>query len=334
MLKKSIILITLAIYLSGSNIHAQDPHFSQFYANPLYLNPAFAGTVVCPRISLNYRNQWANIPPYWNTYSVSYDVHRDYLSGGIGFQVMADQAAGIISTYSGSAMYSYNLSTGPNFNIKVGFEARYFIKQLDWDKLYFGDQISDRWGFVYNTKEVTPGKLSKSGPDFSVGMLGYNKSYFFGIALHHLTEPNEGFLENSTDSHLPRKLTIHAGAIFDVNIEYYRGKRLKRRVEDPTFSPNFIFQWQRNLKQFNYGFYYNQYPLILGLWYRHSFSNIDAIIALVGLQMNVLKVGYSYDLTVSKLGAGTGGSHEISVGWKLPCKPEKKRIKVIHCPTF
>ncbi len=334
MLKRTIIILFVAINLFFNKINAQDPHFTQFYANPLYLNPAFAGTVVCPRICLNYRNQWAFIPPYWNTYSVSYDVHKDYLSGGIGFQVMADKAAGIISTYSASAMYSYNLSTGPNFNVKAGFEARYFNKRIDWDKLNFGDQISDRWGFVYNTKEVTPGKLSKSGPDFSVGILGYNKSFFIGAAVHHLTEPNEGFLTNSTNSHLPRKFTLHAGAVFDVNIEYYRGKRMRRRVEDPTISPNFIFQWQRNLKQFNYGFYYNKYPLILGIWYRHSFANIDAVIALLGLQVNMLKIGYSYDLTVSKLGAGTGGSHEISVGWKLPCKPEKKRIKVIHCPTF
>jgi len=331
MYKKLLFIILITINLYCDRLSAQDPHFSQFYANPLYLNPAFAGTLICPRICLNYRNQWANIPPYWNTYSMSYDVHRDYLSGGVGFLAMADRAAGIISTYSASVMYAYNLSTGPNFNIKAGFEARYFNTSLDWSKLSFGDQIEAQDGFVYATKEVTPDKLSKSGPDFSAGLLGYSNSYYFGIAVHHLTEPNEGFI---TDSHLPRLLTIHAGAVFDVNVEYYRGKRMKRRLEDPTISPNFIFQWQKNLMQFNYGLYYNKYPLIVGLWYRHSLNNIDAVVALVGLQVNVLKIGYSYDLTVSKLGPGTGGSHEVSVGWKLPCKPEKKRIKVIHCPTF
>ncbi|TNE76120.1 MAG: type IX secretion system membrane protein PorP/SprF, partial [Bacteroidetes bacterium] len=36
----------------SSNIFAQDPQFTQFYANPIYLNPAFAGSHGCPRFNV------------------------------------------------------------------------------------------------------------------------------------------------------------------------------------------------------------------------------------------------------------------------------------------
>ena len=53
------ILIALsALVFTTETASAQDPAFSQFYANPLYLNPAFAGTNICPRVNLNYRDQW------------------------------------------------------------------------------------------------------------------------------------------------------------------------------------------------------------------------------------------------------------------------------------
>jgi hypothetical protein len=48
-----IIIIFSIIFLKIGKVTAQDVHFSQFYANPVYLNPAFAGANVCPRIVTN-----------------------------------------------------------------------------------------------------------------------------------------------------------------------------------------------------------------------------------------------------------------------------------------
>ena len=36
-------LLAFTLVLLGNNTYGQDPAFSQFYSNPLYLNPAFAG---------------------------------------------------------------------------------------------------------------------------------------------------------------------------------------------------------------------------------------------------------------------------------------------------
>ena len=63
-MKKGLFSLFAAITLS-TQVLAQDPEFTQFYANPLYLNPAFAGTARCPRLVMNYRNgsDWYDVHP-------------------------------------------------------------------------------------------------------------------------------------------------------------------------------------------------------------------------------------------------------------------------------
>ncbi|MFN5148175.1 MAG: type IX secretion system membrane protein PorP/SprF, partial [Flavobacteriia bacterium] len=64
--------------------NAQDPTFTQFYANPLYLNPALAGSYGCSRFALNYRNEWPALSGNYVTYSASYDQYFKNISGGFG----------------------------------------------------------------------------------------------------------------------------------------------------------------------------------------------------------------------------------------------------------
>ena len=321
--------MVIALIATIESAKAQDPHFSQFYANPLYLNPAFAGTAVCPRIVLNYRNQWAAIDGSYNSYTASYDFYKESLSGGLGLRMMLDREGyeGMLQTSTVSGIYSYSMNAGPNFTLKMGLEASFFQKKLDWSNLNFGDQIHSFKGYVYNTQE-SQGAESKIGADFSTGILGYSNDLFVGVAVHQLTKPDQGFLEPNL---LPRKLTMHVGTVIDVTTS---GSGVKRKITDPTISPNLVYQLQQNLEQLNYGLYMNKYPMILGFWYRNSFVNSDAATILIGMKYELFKIGYSYDITVSKLGVETGGAHEISFSWKLPCRPPKKQIKVINCPSF
>lgn len=177
-------ILTIAFLLTAilQEVKAQDPQFTQFYANPLYLNPAFAGVARCPRFILNYRNQWPAIPGNYITYSASYDQHVDALSGGIGVLVTNDVAGqGTLNTLNFSGIYSYHLEVNRNFSIKAGFQATYAQRTLDWSKLTFSDQIDSRYGFIYSTKEVF-GPNSVNYVDFSAGMIGYSERFFFGFA--------------------------------------------------------------------------------------------------------------------------------------------------------
>lgn len=129
MIKKIFYVLAIMFVTNSSDLMAQDPNFTQFYANPLYLNPAFAGTARCPRICLNYRNEWPAISGTFVTYSASYDQHIDGISGGLGLLVTNDVAGlGTLNTTNVSAIYSYQLSITREFSMKLGFQATYAQK--------------------------------------------------------------------------------------------------------------------------------------------------------------------------------------------------------------
>lgn len=313
---KRLLFILLGISVISSDFKAQDAQFTQFYANPLYLNPAFAGTARCARVCMNYRNQWPNLSGTYVTYSASYDQHFDFMSGGLGLLVLSDdQARGTLRTTQASVIYSYHAAINREFSLKFGIQATYFQKTLDKGRLNFGDMIDARRGFVWNTSEIVPSS-SKKNADFTAGILGYSKNYFFGFSAAHITQPDEGLLGVSK---LPAKFTGHAGLIIPLE-----------KGNESYLSPNILFQAQQKFQQLNLGLYYVKGAFVAGLWYR----NMDAVIALVGLQNNNFKFGYSYDVTVSKLSGNTAGSHEISLQIQFECKQKKKKYRTISCPSF
>lgn len=313
-------LLVICVCSASLNSFSQDPEFTQFYANPLYLNPAFAGTNNCPRVGLNYRNQWPGISGTYVTQSLSYDQHINSLYGGLGLLVTNDQAAKTLSTLNVSGIYSYQIKVSRKFSVRVGFQATYFQKKLDWSKLTFGDMIDPRRGFVYQTNDIPRGG-NKSGIDFSAGILGFSKSFYFGFAAHHLTEPDESLVQGN--SPLPMKLTGHAGALIPLSESKYSSN-------DAQISPNILFRQQGTFQQLNLGVYITKGPIWAGVWYR----NADAFIVLLGLQTDIVKIGYSYDVTTSKLTLASAGSHEISFVMNFTCKPPRKKYRTISCPSF
>lgn len=322
--KISSLILLLAIMLGQLvEVRAQDPEFTQFYANPLYLNPAMAGSKRCPRIGLNYRNQWPNLTGSFVTSSASYDQYIDGINGGLGFYAMTDNAANTLKTTRAAFMYSYKIPVSRKFSVNLAAEAAFFQKSVDWNKLTFGDMIDPRRGFVYQTNDVQSGN-SVSNVDFSAGFLGYSDIFYFGFAAHHLTQPNESLLGNQSDvnARLPMKYTGHAGAMIPLDGSYNKSK---------TFlSPNILFRQQGTFTQLNIGMYIKSGALTYGVWYR----NKDAFIATLGIETDNFRIGYSYDVTLSKLGIASGGSHEVSLGIVFPCKPKRKQYRTISCPSF
>lgn len=314
-------LSLMVIGLMGSSAQAQDLEFTQFYANPIYLNPALAGSNGCPRVAMNYRNQWPSLSGSYVSYAVGYDNYFKNINGGFGVLAVHDVQAQTISSSQLGIMYSYHLKLNRKWTMNFGAKANYWVKTLDWDKLTFGDMIDPRRGFIYATGDVPRGG-TKGFFDASAGTVIFNKVFNIGFVAHHLNRPNESMIIG--DSKLPMRFTAHTSA-------YIKLGSKSQYTNQTAIMPSIIYTYQNGFQQLNIGTYIKYGGFTAGAWFR----NRDAFILTLGINTDKFKIGYSYDVTVSKLNNGvSGGSHEISLGFNLNCKDKPKSFRTISCPSF
>ncbi len=332
------LLIFLFITVSVS-LHAQDPQFSQYYAAPLYLNPAFTGTTQDHRFIANYRNQWPNAARGFVTYAFSYDYNLYNYNSGIGFLATVDQAgtAGMKSSQF-NFLYSYKWNISSKWVVSAGLNFGYAFRSIDLNKLIFGDQLQfDSDGNVPSDDPAIFNLGTTSYFDFNSGVLAYNKNFWFGFAASHLNTPNRSLLDQ--ESIIPIKTSFHGG----VRIPLYAGPFKKENIA--VLSPSFVYKRQGQFDQLDLGVHFLYDPVMIGLWYRgipiqqNVKDNIsqDAVVVVLGFQFEKMEVAYSYDLTVSELGPISGGTHEVALKYKLGIQMQsktKKKEKFIPCPTF
>ena len=319
----AFILASCALF----TVSAQDPHFSQYYANPLYLNPAFAGVKKCPKIHLNYRNQYPSLGVY-QTFSASYDQYISGIRGGLGVLLMRDEAGnGALNLTEASLIYSYHLNVTRKFTLLAGFQATFRQRTLDWNGLTFPDQIDEFYGFVKPTQELPPGNNTNSHLDLTVGFLGFTEHWYLGITANHLTQPNEAFLSNNQ---LPFKFTAHGGASIPL------GRRRLHNSTQNLLIPNLVYQVQGGASQITAGLSFKRGPISGGLALRHGSRNPDAVIIIFGVAppKSPWSIGYSYDYTISDMTNVIGGAHEVTLAYQFKCRVRKKQIREIKCPSF
>ena len=322
-INKVILLLVICLFKSSISLHAQDPIFTQFYSNPVYLNPAFAGSNKCPRIVSNFRNQWPGFSGDFITTSLTYDQYVDQIKGGLGIILMSDQIAKTLKSNEASFVYSYHQHLSRKFTLNFGIQGTYISKSVNRSNLTFGDMIHPRRGFVLSTQDVVnyaPVDIF----DFSAGILGYTDKFYVGFATHHLTEPSFSYISTTNTSFLNRRYTAHAGTEISLNSKSLFSE------EEKSLSPSILFIKQGDFQQLNFGLYYRKGNYVVGAWYREG----DSFIVTLGMNTKLLRIGYSYDLTTSQLGVYSGGSHEISIALKLYCAPKKKSLRAMSCPSF
>lgn len=333
-------ILFFVVIFTAMNAVGQDIQFSQYYASPLYLNPAFSGTAEGHRLSLIHRNQWPQIGNGFVSYAFSYDYNHMDLRSGFGLLVTTDRAgsAGLRST-SASFNYAYKVQMADNWMFTPGLYFGYNRRSIDFTKLIFGDQLELHGSGQPITRdlEVLNNLTDVQYFDAGAGALLYNEKLWMGISAYHLNQPNQSLI--GEDSRWPVKYSFHGG----IQVPLYHG--LKKRKNISRIAPSFNYRNQGTFDQLDLGLYFLYDPIMLGLWYRgiplkqkvsDRVTN-DAVVLILGLRLKDLEVGYSYDFTTSQLSTNSGGSHEISIKYEFETFSRdkvKKKDKFIPCPTF
>ena len=305
--------------------NAQDPQFSQFYSNPLYLAPSFAGAAEASRICANIRDQWISLPSTFMTYSFSYDHYFSNFNSGVGFLGYKDAAGtGQLGTLSIGVQYSYNFKLFPNVYARPGLHFSYREHGLAWDKLKFIDEVMYSGG-----GSTQPEPLSKTRDvDLALSALVYSKRVWGGVTVDHILTPNVSLYADTHE--VPVKVAVFGG------VELVRKGRLLKPIEE-TMTLAYLFKKQGPYTQLDIGVYWHKNPLVLGLWYRgippFNSQRGDAFIVLVGYKTKSFNIGYSYDVTISNLIGQAIGSHEVSMSYKFAF-PRRAKKGEVPCPEF
>lgn len=325
--------LALALAIAGGAV-AQDPQLSQFYAAPMYLNPALTGNTQQDRIGLNYRLQWPGVRPGYKTYAVAYDHRSVQLNSGFGGMVMHDRAGTLgLSFTQASLNYSYEARINRRRAVRGGIRAGYTMRTFDWGNAVFADQIIRE-----NASTTVEQAMMRNTSyfDFSVGFLYYSEQFWGGFSVNHLNEPQQSLYMDG-DARLPMRTSVHVGYRFAVD-----GKDF--RFSETTMTLAAHYKAQQLWDQLDLGGYVDHQQLTFGLWYRGlpavkayrpGYPNDDAVILMVGYETPYqLRLVYSYDVTVSKLTAKSGGAHEISLSYEWPKNSKKRRYRTVPCPKF
>jgi type IX secretion system PorP/SprF family membrane protein len=304
---KKLIFSALMLAAAFTNLKAQqDPAYSMYMFNGLFINPAYAGSKEVLNVMGIVRDQWVGIQgaPTTASIAVSSPLRQDQYALGM---VITDDKIGLSNTVSVTPSFSYRLR----------------IKQ---SRLCFGVQASFSYYNQDNTNAelvatqadpVYAGNQNLFVPNFGFGIYAYGRRYFIGVSAPHLlpsslANKTELVIGNSPEAKMYNAYVFSAGYVF--------GK-------DPAivkFRPTIMLKWQQGLPE--------NIPQIdispallfidrvwLGVTYRTGgdYSYIgQAIIPFMQVKVTPqLEIGYSYDAELSALRHFTSGTHELMIGY-------------------
>lgn len=336
------ILLIICI-LVQQNSFAQDIHFSQILSTPNYINPALTGFFKgSGRGILNHRNQWSSITVPYVTTAASIDMnvqtHTNKQSFiGYGLQLYQDKAG---DSEFGTTQILFNASFIKSLNtlntqfISAGISAGIGYRQINYNNLYFDQQFD---GYEFNANNLTNESFAKSTmyyPDFGFGIhwsnyYTLNINFNTGLSVSHINKPSVTFLQEN-DTKLYRKFIL------------YHSTQLIVVPNKLTMTPTIVWSQQNRhheviiglsskYKMYKTNFIPKPYTLIVGVYTRAN----DALIGLIGFEVERLTFQFSYDVNYSKLYKASlyQGGPELSLIYIVNSFGSQKKSKII-CPIF
>lgn len=315
-MKKLFTKLTVALAaITSISFAQQDPQFTQFMHNKLIYNPGYAGTSEAICANVLYRKQWVNFPGAPSTGLLSFDMPIGQLPIAIGLNVMQDQI-GFDKTFFGRLALSYNKRIGAGV-LGIGVDGGVLQKQFNGTWITpDGNSFQDNSipNYQANGQAAANPNLNKLSYDLGFGVFYSiaNKMYV-GLSSTHLTAQDLK-ASDSVKFALARHYYLVGGYTFNLGDGGIHGINPNIKVKSDAAST----QLDINLTYI----YNNQF------WVGVSYRMQDAIAPMVGARLlkdKSLKIGYSYDVTTSKIKGYSAGTHEIMLGY---CMNVKKKPKV------
>ncbi|WP_259068417.1 PorP/SprF family type IX secretion system membrane protein [Mucilaginibacter sp. X4EP1] len=308
----SVLLTTVVLKKADAQV---DPHFSQYYAYPIWLNPALTGAFDGEtRLTADFKNQWAGISNGYNTGGLSMDFHPT-AKVGIGLN-MLDQSAGTAgyNYFTGGISFGYGIAvSGDGYKkISFGVQAAFINRSFDPSKLELDNQYNPAIGFDPTLPGFENFSITNSFVfDSSAGVFYYDTDpeskakVFGGVSVAHLTDEKDPFAVEGLKSTLPMRFTIHGGVkiaasdVFDITPHIIYIRQQQNQIKG-------IGAYSELKLQDNNG-------LILGGMYQIN----DSATADVGYRLKNMVIGISYDINTSPLNAAVNGQggFELSINY-------------------
>ncbi len=313
-----------------------DPHFTQNYTYPMYINPALTGGSDGDyRVSSVYRSQWGGIGNPYRTTGLSFDT-RTNKNIALGVNVM-NQAAGdggfnYFNTYASVAYTGVKFGATSNHRLVFAMQAGIINRRVDQSKFKWGEQWNPITG--YNASNPTSESFAATSAttlDMGAGVLYYDASpdkkanAFGGLSFFHINKPKDPIVSKQSVAlnTIPLRSTFHGGVSFNL-------------FEGTSIVPHVLYMQQGTAKEFMFGTYVQknvneETDIMFGGYYRYK----DAIAPFIGVDWRNFIMGLSYDVNTSKLGAVSRNvnSFEFSLSY-VKRKGTKSIFDFIRCPRL
>ncbi|MCX7954703.1 MAG: PorP/SprF family type IX secretion system membrane protein [Bacteroidales bacterium] len=331
-MKKGLIIILFKCLCYFSI--CQDIHFTQFYNNPIYLNPSYTGFNIDSRYIINYRNQWPSLSANYRTFSISYDKFFYKYNSGIGIIIMNDIAGSMnFGNRNVGFNYSYHVKVDYQWRLSIGIRGLYGYRTLNFEKLIFPDQLQRMSN--YSLQPKLPEKDSYFNLASGISFNTFSKS--IGFSIEHINKSENSFKHDNY--YIPLKSSLHFAYAFFTK-KAGSGKKedipvillINQLTHQSKFYKNEIGIIYKNP-------FYSIGVIYRGIPFKKSYANYiinDAIAIYCSYIYKTLEIAYSYDITISTLSIESGGAHEVSLIYKFyNLQKEKKfKAKVLPCSKF
>lgn len=289
---RGIVTAICCTAIASASYAQQDPKFTQYMFDRLSINPGVAGTSgeLCGTLML--RQQWTGFDGAPKTALLNAQGKISKISSGVGLSVFMDELGQQKSTYA-RLSYSFHRRLGPG-TLGIGLAAGMMSHTLG-NKWVATDGVT-------NDNAIPSNGVTDMGWDLAAGLYYVSPTLWAGISSTHLTEVE---LRNVSIQQR-RHYFVQAGYNWKIqgNQKY-------------VLQPSALVKTDGTSTQFDFtaNFLYNNM-----VWLGVSYSTSDFIAPLIGYQFkptakSLLRIGYSYDVTTSKLRNYSSGSHEIMLNF-------------------